>query len=202
MLKFVMVIFAFGIGVIAKMSRVKHRMIGTPSRVEQKQRELPNRFWLRLSIAVGFGLTAHLFGWEWVRLFTSEVVLRSVAALGLQASRLSFDTISINGVAFQFVVACTFVDVIVGSIPLLWSATKTSLRNLRTILSVAAALFAFNLLREDLSQLLYAHGVPWVISDDVLGGFSYFAVWLFLCQKYRKSFVPSETKHGRPAAAT
>lgn len=176
-------------------------MIGTSSREGKKQHPLPNRVLLRIGFAVALGLTAHLFGWEWVRFVTSEVVLCSATHFGLAAFRRSFDTISINGVAFQFVVGCTFIDVIVGSIPLLWSGARTPLRNLLTIVSVGVALFAFNLLREDLSQLLYAHGIPWVLADDVLGGVSYFSVWLWLSHRYRQSSCPSAARLQRAQAA-
>src|SRR5260370_17454172 len=82
-----------------------------------------------------------------VRFLTSECVLRISASLGLAASRVSFDTILVGGQAFQFVIACTFVDVFMGSIPLLWDLKKSVLRNILGLIATATVLFGFNVVR-------------------------------------------------------
>jgi len=113
-----------------------------------------------------------------VRFLTSECVLRISASLGLAASRVSFDTILVGGQAFQFVIACTFVDVFMGSIPLLWDLKKSVLRNILGLIATATVLFGFNVVRLVVAQALYYRGVSWTVADEVLGGLAYFAIWL------------------------
>jgi hypothetical protein len=116
--------------------------------------------------------------WEWLLLLTSECVLRISASLGMTTSRLSFDTILVGGQATQYVIACTFVDVFMGAIPLLWNLKNSLLQNVSLLIATAGALFAFNAVRLELVQVLCYQGVPWAVADEVLGGVAYFVVWL------------------------
>ena len=86
----------------------------------------------------------------------------------------------IQGQLFRVEIACTFVDVFMGSIPLLWDVGKSVLRNALRLLAVAVIFFALNVVRLEIAQVLYSRGVSWTLADGVLGGFAYFAVWLFL----------------------
>jgi hypothetical protein len=137
-------------------------------------------FLCRAGLVVVFATLAHQFQWHWLRFVTSEVVLRVSLALGMARQRASFDTISGQGTLFCFVTACTFVDVFLGSIPLLWRLDQSLLRNLVRLTAAAAALFCFNVSRLEVGQILYAHGTPWTLADDVLGGVAYFGVWLVI----------------------
>ncbi len=92
--------------------------------------------------------------------------------------RVSFDTILVGGQATQFVIACTFVDVFMGSIPLLWNLKNSVFRNILLLLATATLLFGFNVVRLELAQVLHYRGVTWTVADEVLGGVAYFAVWL------------------------
>ena len=83
----------------------------------------------------------------------------------------------VGGRAMQFVIACTFVDVFLGSIPLLWNLKDSVQRNIFSLIVSAALLFAFNVGRLEVAQVLYYRGVSWTVADEVLGGAAYFAVW-------------------------
>ena len=134
----------------------------------------------RASLVVLFVLLSYQFPWQWLRFVTSVAVLRISASLGMATARVSFDTIRIHGQLFRVEIACTFVDVFMGSIPLLWDVGKSLLQNASRLLAVAVIFFALNLVRLEIAQVLYARGVPWTLADGVLGGFAYFAVWLFV----------------------
>jgi len=125
-------------------------------------------------------IVTHQFAWGWLRFLTSEAVLRLSASLGLGTQRVSADTIRVQGDLFRFVISCTFVDVVMGAIPLVWNLKKTISKNLLTVIALALSLFGFNVVRLEIGQLLYAYGAPWSVADDVLGGASYFAVWLLI----------------------
>jgi exosortase/archaeosortase len=141
---------------------------------------LRREFLYRAGLVAIFVTLTHQFRWEWLRFLTSEAILRISASLGVAMARVSFDTIRVQGQLFQFVIACTFVDVSIGSIPLLWDLKKPLLRNVSWVLVVVTLLFSFNLLRLEMGYVLYARGLPWTVADGVLGGFAYFAVWLFI----------------------
>lgn len=144
---------------------------------------------MRVIYAIALALTTHLFRWEWLRFATSEII-RSVTWLGLGVSRLTPDVILVNGVPFQFTTSCTYIDVVLGAVPLLWIGTRSAARNLLTIAAVAGGIFVFNVMREGVSQILFAHGAPWVVADDFLGGISYLVIWLCLARLYRMQAAP------------
>jgi exosortase/archaeosortase len=135
-------------------------------------------FCCRVGLVAIFVASAYQTSWEWLRFLTSECVLRISASLGMTTSRLSFDTILVGGQATQFVIPCTFVDVFMGSIPLLWNIKNSVLRNILWLLATSTLLFGFNVVRLELAQVLYYRGVTWTVADEVLGGVAYFAVWL------------------------
>lgn len=123
---------------------------------------------------------AHHLRWQWLRFLTSETVLRVCSSLGTATERISFDTVRIHGQVVSFEISCTFIDVVVGALPLLWDFKKPIFREASRALAFSLIFFAFNLARLVIAQTLYAIGVPWTLADDTLGGFAYFAVWLFI----------------------
>jgi hypothetical protein len=141
---------------------------------------LSREFLCRAGLVAIFATIAHQLRWEWLQFLTSEAILRISASLGMATARMSVDTIRVQGQPFQFVIACTFVDVFMGSIPLLWDLKKSLLKNASWLVAAAMILFGFNVVRLEIGQVLYAHGASWTLADDVLGGFAYFTVWLFL----------------------
>ena len=141
---------------------------------------LGREFLFRASLVALFVLLTYCFPWQWLRFVTSAAVLRISASLGMATARVSFDTIRIQGQLFRVVIACTFVDVFMGSVPLLWDVRKSLSGNGARLLGVAVIFFALNLVRLEIAQVLYFRGVSWTLADEVLGGFAYFAVWLFL----------------------
>jgi hypothetical protein len=149
---------------------------------------MPNpSFLVRVGVAVALGFLSHLLDWGWLCGATSEAILRTSSFLGFASHRLTFDTITIQGRYFQFEASCTFIDVVVGSLPLVWSGKSTLSKNLLCIAATSGALFLFNIVRLEIGQILYAFGAAWVIADSILGGVSYFAVWLVLINRYNKN---------------
>jgi hypothetical protein len=152
--------------------------LATPKSVRLPR--LSGEFLCRAALVAVFATMAHQFRWEWLRFLTSEAILRISSFLGMAAARESFDTIRVPGQFVQFVIACTFVDVYMGSIPLLWDLKKTLLNNVSRLIAVAIILFGSNLVRLEITQILFAHRVSWTVADGLVGGFAYFAVWLFI----------------------
>jgi hypothetical protein len=138
-----------------------------------------------LLVAIVVTLT-HQFEWRGLRYFTSEAVLCLSKSLSLSVERVSADTIRVQGNLFQFVVSCTFVDVVVGAIPLVWALNKSIAANLLIVIQLAIGLFGFNIVRLGIGQLVYARGAPWFLADDLLGGIAYFAVWIFIASRFSK----------------
>lgn len=141
---------------------------------------LSREFLYRAALVAIFATMAHQLRWDWLRFLTSEAILHISPIFGIGALRVSFDTLLVQGQFVQFVIACTFVDVYLGSIPLLWHLKKTLLSNVSRLIGVGVLLFIFNFVRLEFVQILYAHRVSWTLADGVVGGFAYFAVWLFI----------------------
>jgi hypothetical protein len=142
--------------------------------------ELPftREFLVRVCLVAILVVVSHQPGWQWLRLATSEAILRLSALLDMDTARLSYDTIRVQGTEVEFVVSCTFVDVFFGSLPLLWDLRRSLLRNASRLVAAGAILFAFNVLRLEIAQLVYVRGASWQVADGVLGGIAYFCVWL------------------------
>jgi len=140
----------------------------------------------RVCLVGVFVWVAHLFQWNWFRFVTSESVLTLSTLLGMSASRITFDTIRVHGETYQFVTACTFVDVFMGSVPLIWRIGDSILKNMARVIMAAPLLFAFNLARLEMGQVLYSTGaLSYIWADDVVGGFAYFAVFYALWSQRR-----------------
>ena len=156
---------------------------------------LSDAFLPRVLFAIFFAMVAHQFSWVWLRFLTSEAVLRISDLVGLATLRHSFDVIEIKGELFQFVTACTFVDVFLGCIPLIWECNKSLRRNLLRVLAWAAALFVFNIVRLEIGQILYSRGfLSYTWADEVLGGCAYWLVWLAICAQRSWFFTKIENK--------
>lgn len=142
-------------------------------------------------------LICYCFDWMWLRFVTSEATLRFVEWRGFDAARLSPHAIAWNGQHFEFGIACTFADVFCGALPLLWVRRASLLRNAGFIAAFAVGLFAFNLLRQSVADLLFGAGVPWTLADNAIGALSYFAVWVFLVR-----WLERTASITRPTAST
>lgn len=139
-------------------------------------------FLVRACLVAVFVAVCHELSWQWLRFITSEAVSSLSAMLGMDTARLSFDTIRVQETQIRFVVSCTFVDVFLGSLPLLWDLRRSLLRNCSRLVVAGTVLFAFNLVRLQIAQVLYAHGASWEVADGVLGGIAYFLVWVAIWQ--------------------
>jgi hypothetical protein len=135
---------------------------------------------VRVSLAALAVVLCYQFRWEFLRYITSELNLRVDALAGITMQRLSADTVLWKGAAYNYVNACTFVDVWCGAIPLVWDLRRTISVNLARLAVFSFVLFAFNVFRLSLSDMLFAAHVPWPLAHDVTAGFAYFAVWVWI----------------------
>jgi hypothetical protein len=139
-------------------------------------------FLFRAGLTAFLMIAAHQLRWGGMRFLTSEAILRLSAWLGMATVRNSFDTIQIQGELFQFGVSCTSVDVVLGTLPLIWRLDLSILRNLLRSAAVALALFGLNVIRLELGQFAHGHGVPWILAHEIPSGFALFAVWVAIWQ--------------------
>jgi exosortase/archaeosortase family protein len=135
---------------------------------------------VRIVWAIAALLICYSFDWHWLRLVTSECNLWLDAVAGLHFQRLASDVVSWRGEVFRYTNACCFADVWCAALPLLWNTRHRIARNLWLIAAFTPALFVFNVVRLSISDVLYAHGMPWSWAHSVLGGVAYVAVWMFI----------------------
>ena len=129
-------------------------------------------------------LLCYGFAWIWLRELTLRANLAFDALFGVHLQVLTPLSVSWQGHLFDYRIACTFVDVWFGAWPLLWSWRKPLVANVAVILGLAPVLFAFNIVRLTISDVLFAKGVPWAVAHGGLGGVCYFVVWV-LIERYR-----------------
>jgi hypothetical protein len=135
---------------------------------------------VRVALAAVAVVICYQFQWHWLRYVTSELNLRCDWLAGIPIRRLTFDTVTWNGVIYRYEIACIFADVWCGSIPLLWKLDRTIPQNLGRLALFSAALLAFNIARLSFSDVLYSWAVPWPIAHSLMGGVAWFLVWVWL----------------------
>jgi len=138
-------------------------------------------------------ILTHPFEWRWLRLLTAEAILRISPALGLATERVAFDTVRVQEHFCRFAISCTFADVFMGAIPLVWDVKKSVFGNLSTLAVAAVGLFVFNVLRLELGVFLFAHGSPRILADDILGGVAYFAVWMVILSVFGRNWFKASS---------
>jgi hypothetical protein len=177
-------------------------LLTQPATVATEQAQ-PRRFRRELIIrvllvaaAVG---TCYCFKWQWLRYLTSEANIRIDALAGMHQVRVSIDTVWWNGIYYYYANACTFADVWCGAVPLVWDIRKRLIRNLALIAGLAVALFVFNVLRLSASDILFGAGVPWPLAHHVVGGLSYFVVWIWVWDHspLKEAWARDYTKSGQ-----
>jgi len=104
----------------------------------------------------------------------------------MEAERTAFDTIEVQGHMIQFVVACTFVELMLGIQPLLWRKDRAVSRNFMRIMLSMGALFAGNIVRIETAQILYGVGLPWVLAHDIPLGAIYFGLWVAVWHTWKR----------------
>jgi len=138
--------------------------------------ELP----LRFALVAAAVCVCYLFEWHWLRWLTAEFNSRLDLLAGVHLQRISYDTVAYNGKVYKYVIACTFADVWCGAIPLLWSLRASVSRNLYLIAIFTVGLFAFNVVRLSISDVLFAAGLSWDLAHNVLSGVAYYLIWRWI----------------------
>jgi len=136
------------------------------------------QFLVRSGLVFLFVLVSHSLEWPSLAYATSEAILALSTSLGVPGMRLSVDTIQLAAENYQFLVSCTFIDVIMGSIALMWNQHAAIATNCIRLTFWAAALLIFNVFRLELAVLGHLRGIPWYPIDGIVGGLAYFLVWL------------------------
>jgi hypothetical protein len=111
---------------------------------------------IRFALAALAVALSYFFRWEFLRFLTSEANLRLDLLAGIHLQRISADAVMWKGVLYGYENPCTFVDVWFGSLPLLWSVRRSVARNLGFMAVVAVGMFAFNVFRLSVSDVLWS----------------------------------------------
>jgi len=134
----------------------------------------------RVIVLIGSVILAHALSWEWLRYYTSELVRHVVLVRNLQLVRISPDTLAWGTEHFCYVTSCTFIDVFLGCLPLMWDLHAGVPRNAACISATAIGLLCLNITRLTAALALYRFGIAWWFADGVCGGIAYFAAWMAL----------------------
>jgi hypothetical protein len=144
---------------------------------------------IRIVLVGLFVITCHQFDWRFLRFLTAECISRMSNWMGIATSRMSFDTVAWDTTRFQFVVACTQIDVFFGAIPLIWNLKISVWRNLLKLGAFFCCLFLFNLMRLELGFVLFARGLSWFWAHEFTGGVALFVIFLWVMREFRTADV-------------
>jgi hypothetical protein len=143
--------------------------------VESRRQQL---VWINQLLLVAAAVAlCHCFQWTWLRALTQDANLAFDSWFGVYMQPLTPTTITFHGLTYSYQVSCTFVDVWCGLIPLLWFRFQSVLWNVCWLMLWAVSLFAFNITRLSLSDILFAYGVPWWLAHGIFSGICYYLVW-------------------------
>jgi hypothetical protein len=148
---------------------------------------------IRIGLVALFVIGCHLFDWRLLRFLTAECISRMSNWMGIAMSRVSFDTVAWATTRFQFVVACTQIDVFFGAIPLIWNMKISVWRNALKLGAFFCCLFLFNLIRLELGFVLFARGLTWFWAHEFTGGIALFVIFLWVVRQLRmaEDFSPA-----------
>jgi hypothetical protein len=133
----------------------------------------------------------YCFRWDFLRFLTMELNVRLDAVAGLHLQRISFDTVMWNGQLYHYAIACTMADVWCAAIPLIWDMRAKLVANARYLAAFTVALFAFNVFRLSVSDVLVAHGLSWDLGHNVVSGIAYFAIWNVVWPRAKRITSPT-----------
>lgn len=170
--------------------QANHPVVGKSSRVHM---DWLNR-WLSVAFAVAL---CHCFEWTRLCALTQTANLALDSWFGVYMQPLTATTIQFRGLLYHYQVSCTFVDVWCGLVPLLWKRSQLIVWNVGWLATWALGLFAFNIVRLSVSDVLFAQGMSWTVAHSVLGGFCYYLVWLVA-----KPFMATNSEAAQPSVAT
>lgn len=143
-------------------------------------------FMLRAFIAFLFVLACYLFNWHWLRAITATVNLAIDQFFGVHLARIAPDAVLYGNGIYYYVISCTMADVWCGALPFLYDSRPSNnvhsflARNAFRLAVFTPALFLFNVVRLSISDILFAHSVPWIVAHSIFAGFCYYAIWIIL----------------------
>ena len=138
---------------------------------------------LRLVLSFIAVVVCYRFEWTWLKAITADLNLRLDHLAGVPLERVSLDTVRLGTELFRYVIACTFADVWCAALALVWNPRQSAARNLGFLAVFTATLFVLNVVRLTAADVLYAAGVNWSLSEGVIGGMAYFAVWMWILKR-------------------
>ena len=144
---------------------------------------------LRFALVLPFVILCFVFPWHtWRGAITAALIAGLHDPLN-PAVPLDFDIFSYGSGTFQIGTSCVALDVFFGSIPLLWQRQRSLGRNLVFFAVYFLVLSTVNLVRLILTFRLNATGVSWFLAHDVISGFFYFGIWVWITD-YRSRLHP------------
>jgi hypothetical protein len=135
---------------------------------------------LRFALVPCFVALCYCFRWETLRFLVSEANLKLDLLFGVTLERSGLHSVQWQGVVYHYDIACAFIDVWFGSIPLLWNLRRKPWSNVAVFVLLGLVLFTFNVLRLSFSDLLFASGLSWNLAHNVVSGIAYFLVWIWI----------------------
>jgi exosortase/archaeosortase family protein len=135
---------------------------------------------LRFGLVPLFVVLCFAFPWHFWRAAITAAVIAGLHDPLNPAVPLDFDTFNYGSVTFQIGTSCVALDVFFGSIPLLWQRQRPLGRNLVFFALYFLVLSIINLVRLILTFRLNATGVSWFLAHDVISGFFYFGIWVWI----------------------
>jgi hypothetical protein len=149
---------------------------------------------VRVVLVVLFVVLCYQFEWSAWRTFIRDVFVSLSRGLGIPLHPVSSDSFVLKAHLYRFVIACTALDVFFGSIPLLWERDKHILINIRLLTIYFLSLMMANLFRLEIGLPLFLFGVPWELSHEVMAGFFYFIVFLWIARRRGWTLLASRTQ--------
>jgi hypothetical protein len=148
---------------------------------------------VRALLALAFQIAGGMADWNILRLLVSEAHLYISNAMRFNMHRVSFDMLELNGDFFHYTPACTFIDVFLLSIPLIWNLHAGLNKNILKLCFYFIALSLFNLVRLQISILLFDNGMPWWLAHDKLTSICYFLIFLWIVKQGQLN-IPLKTR--------
>lgn len=145
-----------------------------------------NRYELLRFLLTAIGVIVSLsLPWYYLREAETRALIWLIRQIGIHVIELGSTTFSVKSHIFSVTAACTNIEAIVGSIPLLWSVGWGIRESIIRFMKYFLVIQLISLARITIGFFFYDKGFSWQLTHEIPAGFLYF-IWVIWITKFWK----------------
>ena len=145
-----------------------------------------NKYWLLRFLLSAISVVVSLtMPWYYLREAETQALIWLIRLMDIHAIQLSSTTFSVKGHTFSVTAACTNIEAIMGSIPLLWSLAWRIRETIIRFMKYFLVIQLISIVRITIGFFFYDKGFSWQVTHEIPAGLLYF-IWVIWITKFWK----------------